>query len=99
MAMKPPAIMLCADRVPIVSTHFKVRRPKWVLPIPGTTLSALLLHVLANSFKTSNAVSLAGLTSLNRSFADTTTLSHFDAAEDPIYSKRLGPDVPGRHAQ
>ena len=69
--MKPLAIMLCADRVPIVSTHFKVRRPKWVLPIPGTTLvSALLLHVLANSFKTSNAVSLPGLTSLKCSFAD-----------------------------
>ena len=27
--------MLCADRVPIVSTHFRVRRPKRALPIPG----------------------------------------------------------------
>jgi hypothetical protein len=91
--------MLCADRVPIVSTHFKVRRPKRVPPIPATTVSALPLHILANSFKISNAVSLPGLTSLNCSFADTTTLSHFDAAEDPIYPKRLRSDVPGTHAQ
>ena len=31
----PLALMLCADRVPIVSTHFRVRRPKRALPIPG----------------------------------------------------------------
>ena len=32
--------MLCADRVPIVSTHSKMRRPKRVRPILGTTVSA-----------------------------------------------------------
>jgi hypothetical protein len=45
------AIMLRADRVPIVSTHSKMRRPKRALPIPGSTLSALRRHVLANSIK------------------------------------------------
>jgi len=44
----PLALMLCADRVPIVSTHSKMRRPKRVLPIPGTTVSALRRHALAN---------------------------------------------------
>src|SRR5262249_38665638 len=58
-AVKPLAIMLFADRVPIVNTHSKMRRPKRVLPIPGSTLSALRHHVLANSFKTSNAVAVA----------------------------------------
>jgi hypothetical protein len=52
-----------------------------VLPIPGSTLSALRRRVLANSFKTSNAASLPGLTSLIRSGFDATSLSHFDAAE------------------
>ena len=52
-----------------------------VLPIPGSTLSALPRHVLANSFKTSKPSSLPGLTSLNRSGFDTTSLYHFDAAE------------------
>jgi hypothetical protein len=80
-AVKPLAIMLCADRVPIVSTHFKVRRPKRVLPIPGSTLSALRRSVLANSLKTSNAISLPGLISLNRTDFDATSLYHFDAAE------------------
>src|SRR5262249_5759258 len=45
---KPLALMLCADRVPIKTTHFKVRWPKRVLPIPGTTVSALRRHALAN---------------------------------------------------
>ena len=49
--------MLCAeDRVPIKNTHLKCADPKRVLPIPGTTVSALRRHALANSFKTSNAV-------------------------------------------
>jgi hypothetical protein len=47
----PLAIMLCADRGPIVSTHSKMRRPKRVLPIPEATLSALRRHALANSLK------------------------------------------------
>src|SRR5262249_21804118 len=44
----PLALMLCADRVPIESTHFKVRLPKRALPSPGTTVSALRRHALAN---------------------------------------------------
>jgi len=44
----PLALMLCADRVPIVSTHSKMRRPKRALPIPGTTVSALRRYALAN---------------------------------------------------
>src|SRR5215475_11679445 len=55
-AVKPLAIMLCADRVPIVSPHFK---PKRALPIPGSTLSALRRYVLADSFRTSNTVVVA----------------------------------------
>ena len=47
----PLALMLCADRVPIVRMHLKVRRPKRVLPIPGTTVSALRRCALANSLK------------------------------------------------
>jgi hypothetical protein len=31
----PLALMLCADRVPIVRMHLEVRRPKRALPIPG----------------------------------------------------------------
>src|SRR5262249_2103363 len=41
-----------------------------VLPIPGSTLSALRRHVLANSFKLQTPSSLPGLTSLNRSGFD-----------------------------
>jgi hypothetical protein len=37
----PLALMLCADWVPIGNTHSEMRRPMRVLPIPGTTLSAL----------------------------------------------------------
>src|SRR5262249_35256909 len=38
-------------------------------------------RVLANSLKTSNAISLPGITSLNRSGFDAIILYHFDAAE------------------
>jgi hypothetical protein len=44
----PLTLMLCADRVPSKTTHFRVRRPKRALPIPGTTVSALRRHALAN---------------------------------------------------
>src|SRR5262249_12445430 len=54
---------------------------KRVLQIPGSTVSALRRRVLANSLKTSNAISLPGLTSLNRSGFDAIILYHFDAAE------------------
>src|SRR5262249_32230445 len=43
--------------------------------------SALRRRALANSLKTSNAISLPGLTSLNRSGFDAIILYHFDAAE------------------
>src|SRR5262249_52356360 len=48
---------------------------------PGSTVSALRRRALANSLKTSNAISLPGLTSLNRSGFDAIILYHFDAAE------------------
>src|SRR5262249_30184101 len=44
-------------------------------------VSALRRRVLANSLKTSNAISLPGITSLNRSGFDAIILYHFDAAE------------------
>jgi hypothetical protein len=81
------ALMLCADRVPIVSTHSKMRRLKLVLPIPGTTLSALRRHALADSVKTWSSVSSMPLLAVpsppwiaHRRFNAVSVL-HFDAAE------------------
>src|SRR6516225_437804 len=51
------------------------------LPIPGSTLSALRRHVLANSFKTSNTVVVAWPHLLKSLGFDATSLQHFDAAE------------------
>ena len=65
--MWPLAIMLCADRVPIVNTHSKMRRPKRVLPIPGSTLSALRRYVLANLLKLQVYAAGSNLGSLNGS--------------------------------
>src|SRR5262249_22739945 len=45
----PLALMLCADQVPIQSTHSEMRSPKWVLLLVGTTVSALRRCSLANS--------------------------------------------------
>jgi len=70
--VRPLALMLCADRVPIKNTHFKVRWPKRVLPTHGTTVSALRRHALANSFKLQTLSSLPGLTFLSRSLHATT---------------------------
>ena len=66
------ALMLCADQVPIVSTHSKMRRPKPALPTPGTTVSALRRHALANfgvGFcpRVTMPLSAANLGSVNRS--------------------------------
>src|SRR5258706_13284306 len=44
----PLAPMLCADRVPNNRAHFRGSGPKRALPIPGTTVSALRRHALAN---------------------------------------------------
>jgi hypothetical protein len=45
----PLALMLCANQVPIESTHSKLRWPKRALLILGTTVSALRRCALANS--------------------------------------------------
>src|SRR5262249_13430720 len=81
-AVKPLAIMLCADRVPIVSAHFKSAMTQTGSPDPRIDLvcitSSCPRQFLPN-FKTPS--SLPGLTSLNRSSFDATSLWHFDAAE------------------
>src|SRR5262245_3637751 len=50
----PLALMLCADQVPIESTHSKMRSPKRALLTPGTTVSALRRRALANSYDCSS---------------------------------------------
>src|SRR5262244_1355990 len=91
--------MLFADRVPIVNTHSKMRRPKRVLPIPGSTLSALRRHVLANSFKLQTPSSFPGLTSLNRSGFDANqSIALRCRRVGAVHSIRSGGDNRGRAA-
>src|SRR5262245_5128092 len=74
--------MLCADRVPIVSAHFKSAMTHTGSPDPRIDLVCITSSCprqFLQNFKTPS--SLPGLTSLNRSSSDATSLWHFDAAE------------------
>src|SRR5262249_47628120 len=74
-AVKPLAIMLCADRVPIVSTHFKSAMTQTGSPDPRIDLLCITSSCprqFLQNFGTPS--SLPGLTSLNRSGFDATTL-------------------------
>ena len=78
----PLALMLCADRVPIVSTHFKSAMTQTGSPDPRIDLVCITSSCprqFLQNFGTPS--SLPGLTSLNRSGFDATSLWHFDAAE------------------
>ena len=80
-AVKPLAIMLCADRVPIVSAHFKSAMTQTGSPDPRIDLVCITLSCprqFLQYFGTPS--SLPGLTSLNCSGFDATSLWHFDAA-------------------
>src|SRR5262249_23632911 len=81
-AVKPLAIMLCADRVPIVRAHFKSAMTQTGSPDPRIDLVCITSsspRQFLQNFGTPS--SLPGLTSLNRSGFDATSLWHFDAAE------------------
>src|SRR5215475_22980 len=83
-AVKPLAIMLCADRVPSVSVsaHFKSAMTQAGSPDPRIDLVCITSSCprqFLQNFGTPS--SLPGLTSLNRSGFDATSLWHFDAAE------------------
>src|SRR5215467_8687878 len=74
--------MLCADRVPIVSAHFKSAMTQTGSPDPRIDLVCITSSCprqFLQNFKTPS--SLPGLTSLNRSSFDATSLWHLDAAE------------------
>src|SRR5262245_56172304 len=74
--------MLCADRVPIVSAHFKSAMTQTGSPDPRIDLVCITSSCprqFIQNFGTPS--SLPGLTSLNRSGFDATILWHFDAAE------------------
>jgi hypothetical protein len=74
--------MLCADRVPIVSAHFKSAMTQTGSPDPRIDLVCITLSCprqFLQNFGTPS--SLPGLTSLNCSGFDATSLWHFDAAE------------------
>src|SRR5262249_5078647 len=74
--------MLCADRVPIVSAHFKSAMTQTGSPDPRIDLVCITSSCprqFLQNFGTPS--SLPGLTSLNRSGFDATILWHFDAAE------------------
>src|SRR5262249_25663491 len=74
--------MLCADRVPIGSSHFKSAMTQTVSPDPRIYLVCITSSCprqFLQNFKTPS--SLPSLTSLNRSSFDATSLWHFDAAE------------------
>jgi hypothetical protein len=74
--------MLCADRVPIVSAHFKSAMTQTGSPDPRIDLVCITLSCprqFLQYFGTPS--SLPGLTSLNCSGFDATSLWHFDAAE------------------
>jgi hypothetical protein len=78
----PLALMLCADRVPIVSAHFKSAMTQTGSPDPRIDLVCITLSCprqFLQNFGTPS--SLPGLTSLNCSGFDATSLWHFDAAE------------------
>ena len=81
-AVKPLAIMLCADRVKIVSAHFKSAMTQTGSADPRIDLVCITSSCprqFLQNFRTPS--SLPGLTSLNRSGFDATSLWHFDAAE------------------
>src|SRR4029453_8171524 len=74
--------MLCADRVPIVSAHFKSAMTQTGSPDPRIDLVCITSSCprqFLQNFGTPS--SLPGLTSLNRSGFDATSLWHFDVAE------------------
>src|SRR5246127_4776390 len=74
--------MLCADRVPIVSAHFKSAMTQTGSPDPRIDLVCITSSCprqFLQNFGTPS--SLPGLTSFNRSGFDATSLWHFDAAE------------------
>jgi hypothetical protein len=80
--VKPLAIMLCADRVPIVRAHFKSAMTQTGSPDPRIDLVCITSSCprqFLQNFGTPS--SLPGLTSFNRSGFDATSLWHFDAAE------------------
>ena len=88
----PLALMLCADRVPIVSTHFKSAMTQTGSPDPRIDLVCITSSCprqFLQNFGTPS--SLPGLTSLNRSGFDATTLWHFEAAERAPSTASLGP--------
>src|SRR5262249_11722635 len=95
-AVKPLAIMLCADRVPIVSAHFKSAMTQTGSPGPRIDLVCITSSCprqFLQNFKTPS--SLPGLTSLNRSGFDATSLWHFDAAEQAPSTASLAAQMIG----
>jgi hypothetical protein len=70
-AVKPLAIMLCADRVPIVSAHFKSAMTQTGSPDPRIDLVCITSSCPRQFLKNlKTPSSLPGLTSLNRSSWD-----------------------------
>src|SRR5215472_3539710 len=74
--------MLCADRVPIVSAHFKSAMTQTGSPDPRIDLVCITSSCPRQFLQNFGTPSLLpGLTSFNRSGFDATSLWHFDAAE------------------
>jgi hypothetical protein len=98
----PLAIMPSADRVPVKSSHSTMLWPEWVVPITGSTSSALhtvcpfqpFFHAIAGAI--AFAISAAGLPRKRHGFLITLTFGHHRPSHPgELIGKRNGRDLCG----